>query len=261
MGSEAAKLHKLARLTRALNEETDQLNGRIKVFDRSLARMKLGVSVWLDRLIAEPGDVDTKKGYQIGYGKVKDKWRVAARRATEGDTGAVEATGDGPVPLYKAPRLVRVHAVGLFDDLLEALEDRIQSFLDYMRQAQLEAGEAGKVAEESAKADNKATDATDAPAEPKAKAEPTNAKPKEDAEPTTAKPNAKAPEGKPKAKATKAEPKAKAAKAKPTKARAKPTKAMPKAKAAKATPKARARKATAKKAAPKADSPAPATIK
>lgn len=143
---------RLAQLGQQLKAETEKLNSRIRQYEKSLDRMRLGVSVWLDDVI---GDAEELRdgGFQLGYTKVRDKWRIAARRVQvrlQGDEQVVEQADDGPVPLSKASRLVRLRSLGSLDDLVEKLTERVEFFLDQLRAGQ----------------DETADDTPPAPAEP-----------------------------------------------------------------------------------------------
>jgi hypothetical protein len=126
----AESLDKLARIAQQLNAETDDLKNTVEGLDKTLGKMKLGVSVWLDELI-EDGAASELKGYKLGYAKVKDKWRIAVQGVAK--KGA--ATEAPTVALSKAPRLVKVHAVSRLDDLLGALTERAEAFLVDIREA------------------------------------------------------------------------------------------------------------------------------
>jgi hypothetical protein len=104
--------------------------------------MKVGVSVWLDPIIAatEKNSNETH-GYRIGYTKIKDKWRIAAKlvkRTEVTEEVSLESRSEVvdmgvPIALVKAPRVVRVRAIQHLEKLVEKLAVRVQYFLDFIK--------------------------------------------------------------------------------------------------------------------------------
>ncbi len=126
MRSEA--LRRLGELSQRLNAGTDGMTQRIKDLEKTLYKMRVGVSVWLDDISSD--DIESC-GHQIGYVKLKDKWRIVAREVRIGTDGGAQNLGPGneTMVLSKAPRLVRMRGVQKLDALVTALTDKVERFL------------------------------------------------------------------------------------------------------------------------------------
>ncbi len=128
---ESTSLQRLRTLTEQLNAETDALTDRIKSLEKTLYKMRVGVGAWLDDVVP---DDDSRSGHQIGYAKIKDKWRIAARPVKIGKRG--NKTSVSPLEdedllvLSKASRRLRLHGVQQLDALVEALTAKIEGFLE-----------------------------------------------------------------------------------------------------------------------------------
>jgi len=132
----------LSALGAQLNEGTEELNEAIAIIERRINETKAGVSVWLDHFLNESDQDDEglTTAYQLGYAKLRDGWHLAARHVTikheGGDAGTWEIVETSePTPLATAPRGVRVGAADLFEDLVEALADRVKGFLASIERA------------------------------------------------------------------------------------------------------------------------------
>jgi hypothetical protein len=155
MSPSAKSVEDLKKLSLRLDQETDTLNQVFKAFEEELRAAKVSVSAWTDRELFEVDeesyDEDRDRGvdvgWTIGYCKIsvgpnpgwqvaarKEKWRFAGRgddRNYEGD----ELVVDGPMPISQAPRLVRVEAAGVLDELVEKLTEKTQYFLGNIEKA------------------------------------------------------------------------------------------------------------------------------
>lgn len=116
----------LANLDRAATElqlETEVLNAGIAAFNERLAKIGLGVTVWLATPLVFPPE---RKEWSLGYARVSDGGKLAlAARQGEAD----------PMALIHAPRHVRVASVELLEDLVAALVARTQECADQVRAA------------------------------------------------------------------------------------------------------------------------------
>lgn len=143
------KLDRVSSLASKLNNATDDLNATIAKIEERLKG--IGLAVWVDLTLDERntrahaddgGDgyyVHTTIAWDLGYAKVGDAWRIAAKRCTGTATtrdGAIddsvdrEWSDDGePVALVTAPRSVRVAAVKYLDDLLDKIAQQAERFI------------------------------------------------------------------------------------------------------------------------------------
>lgn len=78
----------------------------------------------LPALPAVSAYVDGPEGWSIGYSKLDGKWRLVAGRA---ETGTIKLTA--------APRLVRIAALGMQDQIIQALIDRTVECLNSIEAA------------------------------------------------------------------------------------------------------------------------------
>lgn len=104
-------LHRLHDLAKQLSDETDRVNAALDDFEEELEKSGIGVTAF----VAGPED------WRIGYKKMEGKWRLVAERA------------DAIVKLTSAPRLVRIAALDLQDQLIQALIDKATECLDAIR--------------------------------------------------------------------------------------------------------------------------------
>jgi hypothetical protein len=141
-----AALGELSTLSAQLNQATEVLNSIIRDLERGLAATKVGVSVWLeadapfitDFLLAETKNGKKRNGWQLGYGKIADAWRILVRPVheywetpTEDPTEGywvIEDCGEA-VALANAPRQVRVEAAPHFERLIIELSNKVKKFL------------------------------------------------------------------------------------------------------------------------------------
>jgi predicted nucleic acid-binding Zn-ribbon protein len=140
------KLEQLAQIAEALNRETDNLKDTVSELEKRLGKMNIGATVWLERLL-EWSDEGNDTAYELGYTKIKDKWRIAVR--VKGEEGS-------ELPLSKAPRLVRAIALRHLDELLDLLTERATKFLETLKKLKAESEPAEAVAEEDLSVDDDA---------------------------------------------------------------------------------------------------------
>ncbi len=152
MAPNKSSVESLKKLAATLNQETEDLNHLIEELEVALDACKIGVSIWLnvaldqrtsvevvDRRNGDRDEEQIREGWDLGYCKVGDKWRIAVKRTRStsrddttnqlGDEELVWADVDNPLPLVQAPRVVRVQAAGLLDDLIQTLHGRVEDFV------------------------------------------------------------------------------------------------------------------------------------
>src|SRR5262245_19216932 len=121
-------LGKLADAAKQLNAQSDEVNGLIEAVNERLALAKVGLTEWGERhgypilLNDTEGPNQTRKGFQLGYTKLKDECQLAVRPITmswvDDESGegnwVVSPTGESAIALLEAPRLVRIDACAHF---------------------------------------------------------------------------------------------------------------------------------------------------
>lgn len=152
MAPNKSSVDSLKKLAATLNQETEDLNKLIEDLESELDACRIGVSIWLDVVLDKRTSIEVferrngdheeeqiREGWDLGYCKVGDKWRFAVKRirsTSRDDTTdqfgleeSVWADVGNPVPLVQAPRVVRVQAASLLDQLLETLHNRVEGFV------------------------------------------------------------------------------------------------------------------------------------
>jgi hypothetical protein len=136
----ADSLARLRESAARFNKVTDTFNDTIAAVEDELARIGVGLTVWLEetqQLISvenwgSGGNHDRARAKALGYTKLDEGWCLAVkpvvwvRGLADGDENCPweELRDDGtPVALLKAPRLVRVEAAQHLENLLDALAD------------------------------------------------------------------------------------------------------------------------------------------
>lgn len=130
-------LQELSVLAGQLNEETDGLNEFISDLEKKIGASKVGVTVWIDemKLLDESaGELEgSKEGWYLGYTKIGDAWRIAVKRVNElYDTNREFVTANDlsdPMPLSKAPRIVRVESAPYLEKLVMKLAKRVREHI------------------------------------------------------------------------------------------------------------------------------------
>jgi exonuclease VII small subunit len=146
------KMEKLAATAKRLNQASDELNEVIESFEDQLQTAGVGLSYWFgdDELGLEQawllakGPVETNEqqeeeqaGHQLGYTKVDGKWKLAVRpvlvqaKVIPGSALTYyRLTPEGrEIALSSAPRLIRAEAAPLFGHLADALEAKMEAFI------------------------------------------------------------------------------------------------------------------------------------
>ena len=143
-------MSKLATSAETLNAESDSLNDLISRFEGQLRGLNAGLEVWVehkplseelweddhgldedDQPMVERGTYDE----QLGFAKEGGSWQLMVRRTTwqykdpDRRTGAELIRIGDSWSLLGAPRAQRINALELFPDLLQRLQDAVDSAL------------------------------------------------------------------------------------------------------------------------------------
>lgn len=131
-----------------LNSKTDELNEVIGEFEEDLEKAGVGVTEWLTLLLDEtdskfdPHDETfSKSGWELGYAKVEGKWRLAVRqvflksRLGRFDDDITSRHSDKTLALTNAPRVVRMQAAELFENLATAITLRMNEYVAAIEEA------------------------------------------------------------------------------------------------------------------------------
>ncbi len=137
-------LGELSSLSAQLNKETEVLNSLILDLEKRLAAAKVGVSIWLEALLAASENGTSSTGWLLGYGKLGDAWRIVAKPITRtwfpiyDDPGEysfrTENRGE-PVALSNAPRIVRVEAAEHLEPLVNEISTKVKGFIANIEKA------------------------------------------------------------------------------------------------------------------------------
>jgi hypothetical protein len=139
-------ISELAPIAKQLNEQTDQINKTISAINRKLAKLNLGIEIWLDKpLSADPwveddNEVRCRDAFYLGYGRLGDTWELLAKEVTEeikhdheGREYIEEFGRDRRASLLKGTRNARLSALEQLPELLDALKaegERLLKLID-----------------------------------------------------------------------------------------------------------------------------------
>lgn len=104
-----------------LKEKSERLNNVIAGIEAKINEAAPGVTFWDIERICIVGE---EKKWGLGYCYIDKTWCLAARK----DLGE-------PVPLLKAPRLVRLHALRFLGPVIEGLTANVGSYADQVEDA------------------------------------------------------------------------------------------------------------------------------
>ena len=143
----------LSNIAHKLNEKSDRLNSTISLINEKLARLNLGVEVWLSEPImpglyedsaewANASDV-RRQETTLGYCRVEDERQLAVRIAThvmisgnEWVHPEIQIRNARHFPLLKATREIRVQAMAQVPALLIALKMQAEALLESIESAE-----------------------------------------------------------------------------------------------------------------------------
>jgi hypothetical protein len=150
-------LDTLAKTAATLNTKTDQLNEIVADVEQEFQAAGVGVTVWLNALLdsssterryqanddEQQWPIDVTFGWELGFAKVEGEWRISARYVRHEQSGDdVESFEErAPIPLVKAPRIVRVEAAPLLETLAEVTNTKMEAYIKGIERAQTMAKE------------------------------------------------------------------------------------------------------------------------
>lgn len=132
----------LAKISKTLNEESNQINSLLTEYERRLVSLNLGVEVWLGgfnnpELFLEHNKyfedgVRYERGWKLGYAEHGRQYKLMAKEfAGHFDQNEIWVETEGAFRfLSAAPRKHRVKALELMEELLGALQHEAQRVLD-----------------------------------------------------------------------------------------------------------------------------------
>src|ERR1017187_7227850 len=140
-------ISELAPIAKQLNEQTDQINKTISAINRKLAKLNLGIEIWLDEPLLSPdpwveddNGVMCRDAFYLGYGRLGDTWELLAKEVTEeikhDDEGReyIEEFGrDRRASWLKGTRNARLAALEQLPELLDALKAEGERLLKLIR--------------------------------------------------------------------------------------------------------------------------------
>lgn len=150
MSAREKKFDRLDALGVRLNDAADRVNEKIGEVEDRIVSANLGVTAWLYGPNAFLGvsqweghgssygssAVLTATGWMLGFGKLTDNWKILVRRvelARDSDTSPISYhEPEDPVALLRAPRPIRIEAMGKMDDLLDLLASEAIKLLTAM---------------------------------------------------------------------------------------------------------------------------------
>lgn len=144
MANVEENLKVLEEVSTKLSEATDELSRELERVESRLNQLNVGVTAWLPNLLCTTsmGHTDgcvQKEAYRFGYAKGNRGWgfyvkKVLITYSSLEDT-APYTTDELRHHLADAPRKVRVEALPLLGDLIEALAEKAKTFLEGIKAA------------------------------------------------------------------------------------------------------------------------------
>jgi len=141
-----ADISELTPIARQLNEKSDKMNNLLATINRQLAKLNLGIEIWLDTLLSAgewiedaANNIKCREAGYLGYSRVNGKWQLAVRVVPEEmkvnthQEHIEEAGRPYWSSLLKCSRGVRLAALEQLPkllDLLNAESDRLVKLID-----------------------------------------------------------------------------------------------------------------------------------
>ncbi len=146
----------LSRLSKQLNEKSNNLNSIITTVNKKLAKLNLGVESWLENPPIKADDyrdiwdddgehrIDRSRyATLLGYCKLGDEWELSVKEATlqteisnyDGREYEEIVNPRKPEPLLQASRDIRIKAMRLLPTLLNQIEREAKYLLDSIKEA------------------------------------------------------------------------------------------------------------------------------
>jgi hypothetical protein len=117
-----ANIETLSTVAASLNTASDELTKVVGIFDGTLRKLNIGLTVWTS-FRYRTGEDDSASEYdqdQLGYAKVQGTWGITLRRIW-GDEARDVFSEEGPWHFSDAPRDLRLAAAGYIPQLIESL--------------------------------------------------------------------------------------------------------------------------------------------
>lgn len=122
----------LKTVSEQLNQQTQELNDSFLDVEKKLVSMRLGVSAWCSTLIGVKEE--DRSGYKFGFCRVESDWRLVCRRVSLDDPSdqfSPTKVGYGLLrPINVMPRLVRLEASKLIEELVSEIVRKAQEYVD-----------------------------------------------------------------------------------------------------------------------------------
>ena len=145
----AAKIAELSPLAKQVNQKTDEINRVISTLNDKLAKLNLGIEVWLDHprnalAVSDWEDEATHRErtfWFFGYDRLGDKWQLAVKEVTEELTiedgeENVEEVNPKFFPLLSASRTLRLAALEQIPRLLDQMKEEGKKLLETVSAAE-----------------------------------------------------------------------------------------------------------------------------
>lgn len=137
-----AEISELTPIATKLNRKSDQINRTITTINQKLAKLNLGIEVWLDTplpaekwgeeanvALAKPWQVDEngvrcREAFYLGYGRLGDTWGLLIKQVVEEQQpdGTIVTFSEDRVSVLKGTRNARLAALEQLPQLLNALK-------------------------------------------------------------------------------------------------------------------------------------------
>jgi len=136
-----ATIKALSDLSKKLNQKSDRLNDTIESINQKLEDLNLGVETWLTGSPIDRSDpyydynknasVPVRDETWLGYLRFPDAsgWALAAKVVTLNERDRVILDGEPARPLLNMSRNIRVKAMKLIPELLDAIKDTAEELL------------------------------------------------------------------------------------------------------------------------------------
>jgi hypothetical protein len=106
----------------SLNNVSNELSNVVAIFDDSLKKLNVGLTVWVDFASGDAVGPSEYDDYQIGYLKLDGKWGIGLRHVW-GDTSIDADNVSGPWLFNDAPRELRLQSLDAIPRLIEKLSE------------------------------------------------------------------------------------------------------------------------------------------
>lgn len=121
-----ALFEQLSQTASSLNTASDLLNKRVEQLESALQRFNLGISCWEEFASSDEERFPLWVSEQIGYSKLKDRWRICLRKKSGHETYP-EQDEETTWPFPDAPREMRVRASHHFPKLIAKLNEEAKA--------------------------------------------------------------------------------------------------------------------------------------